>query len=347
MAQEKIFGKSGARAQAWSIFIRVVLGVILIWKAINLIADTSALKLLTVQDYESVLTKNDAVLIVIFGVITVVCGFFIMAGLFTRVAAFIQLPVFLLSILFIHGGYIDRNGFELILTAIVPFLLLELITKDDHVLESETYSQNKSSVFLESENEASKPSIFGAHKKLGFNGRFHSQLLYGILILITGVIVVSLSYNSSRLIQYTVGTGMFLASIFALVASFKVNRLMIPKQYNGFLGLGTMVYALTILVYAATFERFITVTMIFLLYVGITELLFGFQLMAYKTRISMTVNALRMIPGFLMTIGSVIVLMMANLDRSSSLLSVGIIIVLSGINLIWFTRITKRLGQPY
>jgi putative oxidoreductase len=160
MTQTKKTNKSATPNLAWAILLRVALGLILIWKAINFIADSSALELLTVQGYESLLTKNDAVFIVVFGMITVVSGFFIIAGRFTRMAAFIQLPVFLIGIVFIHGGYIDRNGIELILTAIVPFLLLVFITRGNHVLTTDANVRNKSRGFLESGNRNGRLKIY-------------------------------------------------------------------------------------------------------------------------------------------------------------------------------------------
>ena len=49
--------------------------------------------------------------------------------IFTRIAAFIQLPIVLLGTLFIHGGHIERSAFELILTFTAIFLLLLIIVK--------------------------------------------------------------------------------------------------------------------------------------------------------------------------------------------------------------------------
>jgi uncharacterized membrane protein YphA (DoxX/SURF4 family) len=66
-----------------------------------------------------------------------------MVGLFTRVAAFLQLPVFLMGMLFIHGGYVERYGFELLLTIIVPFLLLLFITKGDRAFSPDAFCKNK------------------------------------------------------------------------------------------------------------------------------------------------------------------------------------------------------------
>lgn len=177
--------------------------------------------------------------------------------------------------------------------------------------------------------------------------RYQSQILYGLLILGTGIIIALLSYNPSRTIQYAVAGGMLLASIFAFITASKSVGSEIPMRYNNLQGLGMLAYALAIFTYATTLERFIFVTMIFALYFGITEMIFGFQLMRYKTRISMAVIIFRMASGFILTIGAVLILTIAVLDKNASLLFTGLLIALSGINFIWFAGLTKKLGQPY
>ncbi len=141
MSQINIAGQTRTRPHVLAIFLRIALGVILIWKAINFAHDTAALELLMGKEDETLVTKSDAVFVLSLSVITVVCGVFILVGRFTRVTAFAQLPVFLIGTLFIHGGHIERYGFELILTAVVPFLLLVFITRGNHALTNNEYSR--------------------------------------------------------------------------------------------------------------------------------------------------------------------------------------------------------------
>jgi len=175
---------------------------------------------------------------------------------------------------------------------------------------------------------------------------FQSQVLYGLLILITGVIIAFLSYNPSRTIQYVVAAGMFLSAVFAFITSAKSKDSEIRLKYHELQGAGMLAYALAILIYASTFEKFITVTMAFLLYFGITEIIFGFQLLAYKRKTSMPVVVLRMITGVLTALGGVIILALAFSDKNTSLLVAGILIALSGINFILFAYATRRPAIP-
>jgi uncharacterized membrane protein YphA (DoxX/SURF4 family) len=136
-------GKINSRPSPLAVLLRNALGVILVWKGINFIRDTAVLEFLTNQSGESILTMNDAVIILVAGLLTFIFGTFIIAGRFTRMAAFLQLPVFSIGILFIHGGYIERNGFELLLTIVTPFLLLLFIAKGNNVFLNNPDKQPK------------------------------------------------------------------------------------------------------------------------------------------------------------------------------------------------------------
>ena len=124
--------RTTGRRSPWFIFLRIALGIVLIWKGINFLRDTAAVQSLLGHSGVGELVNDDVRLIVILSAITLLCGFFILIGRFTRVASFVQLPVFLIGTLFIHGGYIERYGFELVLTITVPFLLLIFITQDNY-----------------------------------------------------------------------------------------------------------------------------------------------------------------------------------------------------------------------
>ena len=171
--------------------------------------------------------------------------------------------------------------------------------------------------------------------------RFQSQVVYGLLIVITGAIIAYLSNNPSRTIQFVVAGGIFLSAVFAFITAAKNKNTDNRFKYQGLQGAGMLAYALAILIYASTFEKFTTITVAFLLYFGITEIIFGFQLMDSKRKIGMPVIVLRMITGLLMAVGAVVILAIAFLDKNMSLLAAGILIALSGINFILFANVTR------
>ena len=140
MSQLPIVNKTSVRQTTWFIFLRIALGVILIWKGINFINETSVLESVIKQSNVSIFTRNDAIVALVSTILTLLCGLFITVGLVTRVAAIIQLLIFSIgAILYIHGGHINRNGFELVLTVVVPFLLLVFFTKGSGAFSVDEY----------------------------------------------------------------------------------------------------------------------------------------------------------------------------------------------------------------
>jgi len=174
--------------------------------------------------------------------------------------------------------------------------------------------------------------------------RFKSQVLYGILLSVTGIFLLLLSYGPSRIVQYGLASGMLLSSFFAFLTANKSKGSEIPYKFNWLLGLGLIVYSLIILIYGSTLDRFITLTMAFLLYFGIVEIIFGFGLMAYKKRISLQVIVFRMIIGLLMAVGAVLMLGMAVVDKNTSLVVAGTLILLCGINFILLANAVRKIA---
>jgi uncharacterized membrane protein HdeD (DUF308 family) len=173
--------------------------------------------------------------------------------------------------------------------------------------------------------------------------RFQAQLLYGIFITTTGIFLAALSFNPSRTIQYVVAIGIFVSAAFAFIAANKNKDSEIPFKYNWLQGIGMLLYGFAILFYGTTFERFITTTFAFLLYFGVTEIMYGFQLLNYKTKIGVSVIALRMLAGFFTTIGALVILATSFVHENSSLLIAGILLILGGINFMLLVSVVRRL----
>ncbi|MBD0350625.1 MAG: DoxX family protein [Flavisolibacter sp.] len=139
MAQAITNEKTSADQPAWLTFLRVALGIILIWKGINFIRDTSALKALIEQTGVGLFTQNAGALALVVTILTLLCGFFITAGLFTRIASVVQIPIILVAIVFVIMKNIERNGFELVLTVVVLLLLVLFALKGSGALSADEY----------------------------------------------------------------------------------------------------------------------------------------------------------------------------------------------------------------
>ena len=132
-------GKTSISQPAWLTILRVAVGLILIWKGINFIRDTSVLKSLIEQTGIGIFTQNSGALALVVTILTLLCGFFITVGLFTRISAIVQIPIIVVAIFFVNMKDIEQNGFELVLTIMVLFLLILFALRGSGVLSADEY----------------------------------------------------------------------------------------------------------------------------------------------------------------------------------------------------------------
>ena len=115
--------KTKSNSTSWIALIRIVLGILLIWKGLLFTQDTSQLQVAIdrtgIGQYAGFLD----VIAAIVSILTFVSGIFIMVGLFTRIASFLQIAIIILGIAFIYSTGIERTSFEMISTIIILSLL--------------------------------------------------------------------------------------------------------------------------------------------------------------------------------------------------------------------------------
>lgn len=139
MSQAITAGKTSVNQPTWLTFLRIALGAVLIWKGFNFIRDTSALKSLVEHTGIGVFTQYSGALALIVTIFTLLCGFFIAVGLFTRISSIVQIPIILVAIFFVNINNIERNSFELTLTIVVLFLLILFAIKGSGTLSADEY----------------------------------------------------------------------------------------------------------------------------------------------------------------------------------------------------------------
>ena len=139
MSQAITTNKASASQPNLFTVLRIVLGLILIWKGVTFIRDTAALKSMVEQTGIGVFSQNSNVLALIVTILTLLCGFFITVGLFTRISSIIQLPIVFVALFFVNARDVERNGFELILTIIVLILLVVFVVKGSGPVSADEY----------------------------------------------------------------------------------------------------------------------------------------------------------------------------------------------------------------
>lgn len=177
--------------------------------------------------------------------------------------------------------------------------------------------------------------------------RFQTLTLYAFVIISIGILVVSLSFRPSQVIQYLVGFGMIFSALFSALTAYKCKYLNVPYTYHLLHSMGFAIYGIVIIFFAISSEKFLHYTSFFLLYYGITEIIFCFQItMLKRDNINFKMMIYRLLIGFLIGVGSFVIIIIATKNQRDGLLTSGIVMVFCGINLLLFRTVLKNFKQP-
>ena len=177
---------------------------------------------------------------------------------------------------------------------------------------------------------------------------YKSMTLYAFLIIATGVVLMALAYFPGRAIQYLVAAGILFSAVFAFLTAYHSQNMTIQTNYHWLHGFGMAIYGLTILFWANDIQKFSAITAFFLLYYGMAEMIFCFQLLMRNQKyISAQVIGFRLLIGFFIAIGAVFTLATAYFDRNQSLLAAGAVFVFSGVYLLVFKSVIQLIVGSY
>ncbi|HRO47521.1 DoxX family protein [Agriterribacter sp.] len=131
--------KVNSRQPSVFIILRIALGLILFWKSFNFIRDTAIAQTLIEHTGVGVFSANANVLALVITYLGLLCGFFIFIGLFTRIAAIVQLPVLIVAVIFVNMRSIGENKFEFFLSLITLLLLILFAIKGSGFFSADEY----------------------------------------------------------------------------------------------------------------------------------------------------------------------------------------------------------------
>ena len=103
MTESPVTEKTNFSQPAWLTVVRFILGLILFWKGIVFIRDTELLQSLIEQTGIGVFSNNADTLTFIVAYLTLLCGLFILCGLFTRTSSIVQIPILFIAIIFVNS----------------------------------------------------------------------------------------------------------------------------------------------------------------------------------------------------------------------------------------------------
>ena len=84
--------------------------------------------------------------------------------------------------------------------------------------------------------------------------KYQSLTIYGILMMVTGVILIALSYNPSQTMQYSVALTMLFSAAFAFWATYQSRNIPSSMKYHGLHALGMLIYGVAILFFATDIQ---------------------------------------------------------------------------------------------
>lgn len=140
MASDTPTKESDSSQPKWLVILRAALGLILFWKGISFIYDSSRLEAMVSKTGISMFDANAETISFIISYANLLGGFLIFVGLFTRWACILQIPILLGAVIFVNvkEGMSASNS-ELLLSIIVLILLVVFAIKGSGVLSADEY----------------------------------------------------------------------------------------------------------------------------------------------------------------------------------------------------------------
>jgi uncharacterized membrane protein YphA (DoxX/SURF4 family) len=123
--EQTIYVKATSTRATWMALMRITLGILLIWKGLLFTQDTSELQLTIQRTGAGAYAGFLDVIAATVSIATLVGGIFLIVGLFTRVASYMQMAMIVLGMIFINSTGIQRNILDAVSTIIIfPMLWL-------------------------------------------------------------------------------------------------------------------------------------------------------------------------------------------------------------------------------
>ena len=139
MIESPVTERTNIMQPAWMTLFRVVLGLILFWKGISFIRDTELLKSLVSRTGIGAFSQNSEVISFIVAYLSLLCGLFILSGLFTRTSCIVQIPIVFIALFFVNLRGTGDNRLEIVLSIIVLILLIIFAIKGSGTISADEF----------------------------------------------------------------------------------------------------------------------------------------------------------------------------------------------------------------
>src|SRR5258708_14680921 len=119
MEHVDITEKTSVNQPRWLTLVRIALGLILFWKGISFLRDSSGLHSMLQRMSIGVVDKNTEWIAFLITYINLLGGLFITVGLFTKTSCIVQIPILIGAVFFVNTKHgLNQSTSELILSAV-------------------------------------------------------------------------------------------------------------------------------------------------------------------------------------------------------------------------------------
>ncbi len=107
-----------------------------------------------------------------------------------------------------------------------------------------------------------------------------------------------------------------------------------------------LVYGIAVLFFSASVAKFLNITSFFLIYYGTAEMIFCIWLFNLKSQISFPVLMTRLTIGFVIYLGTIVLLTLYGANQTAQLTGYGIVFLVMGVHILIYRPIMRTFETP-
>lgn len=172
--------------------------------------------------------------------------------------------------------------------------------------------------------------------------KYQSLLIYGSLVIMAGIVLIICHQQFTVGMQYTIAALMLLSAVFAYITSTKNKNKLVRFRYHELHALSFMIYSILMLWYIGS-NYSVFITSYFMMYYGISEMIFCIWLFNLKTFVNFTILIIRLVMGLVIYVSAVMIQMIAKSNQSKELIGYGFVFILIGIHILLYRPVIQKL----
>jgi hypothetical protein len=166
-----------------------------------------------------------------------------------------------------------------------------------------------------------------------------SLFIYGASIIAVGIVFFIFQLHNLFPIYPILIMLLSIGFVFSLITSLKNGHQMVSRLYHLIHAIAFGLFLGALIVVENTFSNIVNCSSLFFLVYGLTELMFCFQLLNKKMNLKPKILFIRIILGFVISLGSVLFVSFFDSYQDFALIGYGVLFLITGISILLFTTI--------